>query len=110
MHLSDYQDAAVITYKVNQDHRPEERIARLALGVCGEAGERAEKVKKCMRGDHSISEVREDIEKEMGDVLWYLAVMSYELMTSLDRVAGINIEKLRGRDKRDTIKGSGDER
>ena len=112
MHLSEYQAQAIKTYKVNKDHRPNDRLARLALGVCGEAGELAEKVKKLMRGDGGgyISEIRDDLEKEIGDVLWYLAVMSFELYTHLDRVAALNLEKLDSRDKRGMIKGSGDDR
>ena len=110
MHLSEYQGKALNTYKVQEHHTPLERLARLTLGLCGESGELAEKVKKVMRGDRELAEAFPDIEKELGDVLWYLAVLSFEIITNLDRVAAINLEKLDSRDKRGMIKGSGDAR
>jgi len=110
MHLSDYQAKALKTYKVQGHHSPVERLARLSLGVCGEAGELAEKVKKVMRGDKELGECHAEIEKELGDILWYVAVLASEVITNLDRIAVINLEKLDSRDRRGLIKGSGDER
>ncbi len=110
MHLSDYQAKACKTYKVQEHHSPIERLARLTLGLCGESGELAEKVKKVMRGDKELGESLGELEKELGDVLWYCATLSYELLTNLDRIAAINLEKLGSRDRRGVIKGSGDER
>jgi len=110
MHLTDYQAKAIQTYKVQDHHTPVERLARLTLGLCGESGELAEKVKKIMRGDKELGACHADLEKEIGDVLWYCAVLSYELITNLDRVAAINLDKLSDRDSRGVIKGSGDDR
>jgi NTP pyrophosphatase (non-canonical NTP hydrolase) len=110
MHLSDYQAKALKTYKVREHHNPIERMARLTLGLCGESGELAEKMKKVMRGDRELGEVIPEMEKELGDVLWYCATIAFELLTNLDRVAALNIEKLDSRDRRGVIKGSGDER
>lgn len=110
MHLSDYQAKALLTYKIQDHHTPTERLARLTLGLCGESGELAEKVKKIMRGDKELGECYDELEKELGDVLWYCACLSTELITNLDRVARINLEKLDSRDRRGMIKGSGDER
>lgn len=110
MHLSDYQARALETYKVQDHERPLDRMARLALGLCGESGELAEKVKKVMRGDRELGAAIPDIEKELGDVLWYCATIASELITNLDRIAALNLEKLDSRDKRGKIKGSGDER
>jgi len=110
MHLSDYQAKALKTYKVNDTHSQMERMARLALGLCGESGELAEKIKKVMRGDQELGASYQAIEKELGDILWYCAVMSFEIITNLDRVAQINLDKLSDRDDRGMIKGSGDER
>ena len=110
MHLSDYQAKALKTYKVNNHHSPLERLARLTLGVCGESGELAEKVKKIMRGDTEVGASYQDIEKELGDILWYVAALSFEIVTNLDRIAQINLDKLSDRDDRGMIKGSGDER
>jgi NTP pyrophosphatase (non-canonical NTP hydrolase) len=85
-------------------------MARLTLGLCGESGELAEKVKKVMRGDRELGEAYPEIEKELGDVLWYCAILSYEIITNLDRVARLNLDKLSDRDSRGVIKGSGDDR
>ncbi|HRZ30336.1 MAG TPA: nucleoside triphosphate pyrophosphohydrolase family protein [Candidatus Paceibacterota bacterium] len=82
------------------------------LGLVGEAGEVAEKVKKVFR-DHNgkiDAEQKELIEKELGDVLWYLAQISFELGSSLENVAKANIKKLRSRLSRDKIHGNGDNR
>jgi NTP pyrophosphatase (non-canonical NTP hydrolase) len=78
-----------------------------ALGLCGETGEVAEKVKKQVR-DGVFN--RHEVAKELGDVLWYLANLSNDIGYNLDEVADINIEKLTSRKNRDKIKGSGDNR
>lgn len=82
------------------------------LGLVGEAGEVAEKVKKLFRNDGGVlTDVRrEEIKKELGDVLWYLAALSRELGFTLDDVATANIEKLRSRAVRGVVKGTGDNR
>ncbi|MEK7565371.1 MAG: nucleoside triphosphate pyrophosphohydrolase family protein [Patescibacteria group bacterium] len=82
------------------------------LGLMGETGEVAEKVKKILRDDNGIvtKEKREDLKKELGDVLWYLSQISTELKFSLEDIAKTNIEKLSSRLKRGKIHGSGDNR
>jgi NTP pyrophosphatase (non-canonical NTP hydrolase) len=82
------------------------------LGLVGESGEVAEKIKKILRDKNGIveKEDREEIKKELGDVLWYLAQISTELKIKLDDVAKTNLEKLFSRLKRGKIKGSGDNR
>lgn len=82
------------------------------LGLVGEAGEVAEKIKKALRDDKGkISPERlEDIRKEMGDVLWYLAQLATELGLSLSNVAEHNLTKLQSRHRRGTLSGSGDSR
>lgn len=83
-----------------------------ALGLCGEAGEIAEKVKKALRDDEGkINSGRKKLlAKELGDVLWYLSQLASELDLSLADIAGQNINKLSSRLKRGKIKGSGDNR
>ena len=82
------------------------------LGLCGESGEVAEKMKKVLRDQGGVmsSETRENIKKELGDVLWYVAQIATELGLSLDTIALGNIKKLYSRLERDTLRGSGDYR
>jgi len=82
------------------------------LGLCGEAGEVAEKVKKLYR-DHN-GELTTDyialIEQELGDVLWYMAAIANELGITLDGIANTNLRKLADRKHRMTLHGDGDDR
>ncbi len=82
------------------------------LGLCGEAGEVAEKIKKIIRDDDGkITEEKRDLlKKELGDVLWYVSQISTELNLSLEEVAGENLKKLFSRLERGKISGSGDNR
>ena len=82
------------------------------LGLCGEAGEVAEKIKKALRDEGGIisSERRTETIKELGDVLWYLSQLSTELGVELDDVAQQNLDKLFSRMERDRLSGSGDNR
>ena len=82
------------------------------LGLVGEAGEVAEKVKKVLRdknGEFDM-ESKEAIKKELGDVLWYLSNLCTEFKFSLNDVALLNLEKLKLRSSRGNISGSGDDR
>lgn len=107
--FSDYEDIvmllAVYPDKGNNFVYP-------ALGLTGEAGEVADKIKKVLRdkqGKLSESD-RVSILKELGDVLWYLAAMASELKSSLKEVAGMNVSKLLDRNKRNVLHGEGDNR
>ncbi len=82
------------------------------LGLAGEAGEVAEKVKKVIRDKNGImdQETKDKISKERGDVLWYVAQLATELDLSLDDIAIANITKLQSRKKRGSLSGSGDMR
>ena len=82
------------------------------LGLCGEAGEVADKVKKVLRdrqGNFS-SEVIADLQLELGDVLWYVAQLATELGLELEQIAQANLDKLASRAARNVIGGSGDRR
>ncbi|MFA6273045.1 MAG: nucleoside triphosphate pyrophosphohydrolase family protein [Candidatus Paceibacterota bacterium] len=82
------------------------------LGFAGESGEVVEKIKKIFRDDKGkvTAEKKKEIEKELGDVLWYLSQIATELGLSLDKIASGNIEKLYSRLARGKIHGSGDNR
>lgn len=88
-------------------------IEYLALGLAGEAGEVANKCKKIVRGDSNYQNpdyVKAILVGELGDVLWYLAVMADHLGISLDDVGKDNIDKIMRRKLNGTTKGDGDER
>lgn len=82
------------------------------LGLSGKAGEIAEKVKKIIRdnGGERTEEIEEAIIKEVGDCLWYLNAICDELGASLALAAWTNLAKLRDRQERDQLRGSGDNR
>ena len=82
------------------------------LGLAGEAGEVADKVKKVLRDNGGVFDEKsiKSITLELGDVLWYVAQLSSELGIDLEQVAKLNLEKLSSRAKRDVIAGSGDNR
>lgn len=83
-----------------------------ALGLAGEAGEVAEKVKKLVRDDEGIvsEDKLKDVKKELGDVLWYVSQVATEFELNLAEIAELNIAKLRDRATRGKLKGSGDNR
>ena len=102
MYLSQYQAQAKETAIYPKD----KALEYLALGLVGEAGEVANKIKKVIRDGTSPNNVRD----ELGDVLWYLAMLSTELGYSLDTVADKNLWKLANRKTRNVLGGSGDNR
>lgn len=86
------------------------------LGLCGEAGEFAEKVKKAYRNsgarsfDDLTDEERRRLLDELGDVLWYVNEIAFQMGSSLEEVARMNNEKLEDRATRGVIRSEGDER
>lgn len=87
-------------------------LTYLFLKLNGEAGEAAEKFAKIIRdkGGRGTPEDREEILKEIGDVLWYVAMLADELDASLEDVAQANVAKLKSRKERGVLGGSGDNR
>lgn len=108
MTLNEYQDKARETAK----YPAELGVTYTTLGLTGEAGEVADKVKKIIRDNGGVltDEKRLEIAKEVGDVLWYIAMLSAELGYTLDDIAWMNYEKLHSRAERGKIGGSGDNR
>ena len=109
MNLNDYQSLALRT-AAPKDKKNE--LFHLLLGLCGESGEIAEKAKKIIRdkGSDFSQWDREDIIKELGDVMWHIAVIADYFEVPLDEVGEKNIAKLADRLERGKISGSGDNR
>lgn len=82
------------------------------LGLVGEAGETADKIKKLIRDKNGAisNEDKKLVAKELGDTLWYIASISRYLNIPLSEVASHNIDKLESRWQRDKLHGEGDER
>lgn len=87
-------------------------LAYVSLGLTSEAGEVAGLVKKMYRDDGgNLTEVRkQQIIAETSDVLWYCAALCTELGVDMSDVAQYNLDKLRSRQERGTLHGSGDKR
>ena len=81
----------------------------LTMGLCSEAGEVAGKVKKKLR-DGEPYDFKEQVASELGDVFWYLAILTDHLGLNLSDIAFDNLNKLYKRKINDTLKGSGDNR
>jgi NTP pyrophosphatase (non-canonical NTP hydrolase) len=112
MNFNDYQEQAV-SFAFYPKSKEWDLPLYPALGLVGEAGEVAEKIKKLMRdGDAKFltDEQRAEIAKELGDVLWYVANLAEDIDYDLRQIAAINLNKLRSRRDRDVLKGSGDNR
>ena len=82
------------------------------LGLAGEVGEVADKVKKVCRDNNKQfdDEHRQEIAKELGDVLWYVAALAADLGFTLQEIAEINVKKLSSRKERNVLHGEGDNR
>ena len=82
------------------------------LGLVGEAGEVADKVKKILRDNKGVfdKDRKDAIKFELGDVLWYISQLSSELGFELEEIANSNLQKLNSRKFRGQIQGSGDNR
>ena len=110
MTFDEYQEKALLTAVNKYDPLMAKTI--WAMGVAGEAGEVVEKWKKIVaykEGKVSDDDLAE-LAKELGDVVWYIAVMAHSLGLSFDDVMERNVKKLQDRQQRDVIKGKGDNR
>lgn len=89
-----------------------EALCYVTLGLVGEAGEIANKVKKILRdeGGAVTMNKKSELADELGDVLWYCSQMAKELGFNLEAVARRNVVKLADRRARGVLQGSGDKR
>ena len=115
MNFNEYQDRAS-GFAIYPGHDSEESnvsgLLYLTLGLCGEAGEVAEKVKKIMRDEGGIltHSNTHALMLECSDVLWYISELVNKLGYNLDQVADKNLEKLENRKENGKLGGSGDNR
>lgn len=116
MTFDEYQKQALVTDVLGDGkadklaHEPA-YVAKI-LGLSGEAGEVAEKYKKIIRDKAGLlsAEDKQEIVKELGDVLWYAAVLASYLGVSFEEVAQGNLNKLASRHERGALRGKGDNR
>ena len=104
MNFRDYQEVAASTAIYPESAK----LTYPLLGLAGEVGEVCEKAKKHIRDGRELD--KEDMKKELGDVLWYLSAVARDLDIDLQDVAVSNIEKLQSRKDRGVLQGSGDNR
>lgn len=109
MNISDYSRRASAT-KIFPEIKG--TIIYPVLGLVGEAGEVAEKVKKMYRNDNGemSAEFKTSLAKELGDVLWYINALADELGLTLEEIAEMNLDKVERRLEEGTIASSGDDR
>ena len=106
--LDMYQQVA----KTTAIYPREQAIIYPTLGLTGEAGEVANKVKKIIRdgSNKNNPDMVQEISSEIGDCLWYIALLADDIGCKLSDIANANLEKLANRKKKGTIHGSGDSR
>jgi NTP pyrophosphatase (non-canonical NTP hydrolase) len=110
MTFDEYQKQALTTAENSYEPLMEKTI--WAMGVAGEAGEVVEKWKKIVAYKDGVitEEDLQELAKELGDVVWYIAVMAHSLGLSFDDIMQRNVEKLKSRKQRNVIRGRGDNR
>ena len=92
MTLDEYQRFAARTIGVRT---PADQLSNMALGLAGEAGETADMLKKHLFHGKPLD--ADELIKELGDVMWYVAGMATAIGATLDDVAQRNVDKLRKR-------------
>ena len=93
MTVNEYQKLAMVTLNPALDRK--DVLINGVMGLCGEAGEAIDIVKKHLHQGHNLD--REGLIKELGDIAWYLAETAYALDVSLEKVLRGNIDKLKAR-------------
>lgn len=110
MNVNDYQKQAQTTAINHPDALMDKTI--WVLGIAGESGEVVEKWKKIVayKNGKITAEDKKELVKEMGDVVWYVAMLAKSLGVSLEEVLQMNLDKLASRKARGVTKGVGDNR
>lgn len=113
MNINDYSKQALTT--LHSEHGINDMDATLlsqVFGLVGESGEVAEKFKKLIRDKQGVlgDQDKQEILKELGDILWYVNSVASLLDSSLEEVAQKNLDKVLSRKARGVTSGSGDNR
>lgn len=109
MDFKEYQKKSVETVV---DLGERDNLIHFTFGLAGEVGEVTERIKKVHR-DKDFKFDEDDykyLEKEIGDILWYVSQLATALNLSLEEIAVKNTDKLQSRKKRGKLQGSGDNR
>lgn len=113
MRMMKFEAACGLTAKYGEHAQtPDERVMYCLLGLVGETGEVAEKLKKHLRTGGKLIDLAGDgrIGKELGDILWYLTRLTAELGFDMGTIMQLNMSKLADRQERGVLHGEGDER
>lgn len=112
MDFDEYQEKIKEFDLYKPDKLTEVGFIEKVLGLTGEAGETADKVKKVLRDKDgsATDEDKKEIVKELGDVIWYVASIARYLDIPFSEVAKMNVEKLTSRKERNKLHGAGDNR
>ncbi|PID31516.1 hypothetical protein CR983_00645 [Candidatus Saccharibacteria bacterium] len=113
MHISEYSKKAIATLTDGHEFGDiDAKLMAQVLGLAGESGEILEKFKKLIRDKEGrLSDAdKQELIKELGDVLWYINAVAHLLGSSLEDVARLNNQKLASRQQRQALHGSGDNR
>lgn len=113
MTLTEYQAQAITTLTGSHEYGDiTPSLMAQVLGLVGESGEVAEKFKKLIRdqGGKITEDTKAELIKELGDILWYIASVAHLLGTDIETIAATNLQKLKSRQTRGQIHGSGDNR
>ena len=108
MNMDEYGNEVEKLILTNGKTYVDKRLMENTLGLVGEAGEFAEKIKKHIRDGNEINST--ELVKELGDVLFYVTALANHIGSDLQTVATNNIAKLQDRQKRNKLQGSGDNR
>ncbi len=113
MQINDYSQQAISTMLTGHDVTDlDAKLLSQVFGLVGESGEVAEKFKKLIRDKQGkmSDEDKQEIVKELGDILWYINSIANLLDSSLEEVAQKNLDKVLSRKARGVSRGSGDNR
>lgn len=108
MELNKYQQLVETTRIYPEDMK----IVYPCLGLSGEVGEVCDRIKKIYRDKEGVFSYydKQEIAKEMGDVLWYLASLATDLDLNMNDIAFTNTQKILNRKQNGKISGNGDNR